>query len=481
MFKVDRTEVRGAVAAGNGGVQNRVGNVNPCQANLIKCYNCNRIWHTARQCTHPKRPQNSEYFKDKMLLIQAQENVVVLDEEQLLFITGGQTNTFDDDDVDEAPVQDLALNKDKVFQVDQCDTFNSDVDEAPTAQTMFMVNLSLVDPIYDEAGPSYDSNILSEVQDHDNYLDSVGEYHKVHEIQNDVQPNYIVDSDAEYMSDSNINPYEQYVKDNAVQVVQSNVSSVSNDALMMIINDMHEQAVQCVSANEQNKVVNESLTAELARYKEQVHIYEKMARFELTEREQKIDEQMRIIITDRNIKEENLKRKLHSVKMQLNSTIDHNKLMKEEVATLKKDFKLKENKYLEDFLDMKALKEKVEDKLFKQDQSLQNVHMLCKPKPYYDEKKKVAIGYKNLLYLTSAMQVQSALYNGHEIVKTNHAPAVVHDLEDTLELAEITRKRMLEKVKSPLCVEKKVKIAPPDYSKENYLATFTPQRHLTPK
>ncbi|GKB32282.1 retrovirus-related pol polyprotein from transposon TNT 1-94 [Tanacetum coccineum] len=107
--------------------------------------------------------------------------------------------------------------------------------------------------------------------------------------------------------------------------------------------------------------------------------------------------------------------------------------------------------------------------------------MLCKPKPYYDEKKKVAIGYKNPLYLTSATQVQSALYNGHKIVKTNHAPAVVHDSEDTLELDEITRKRMLEKVKSPLCVEKKVKIAPPDCSKENYLATFTPQRHLTPE
>ncbi|GJX47057.1 hypothetical protein Tco_0272247 [Tanacetum coccineum] len=72
------------------------------------------------------------------------------------------------------------------------------------------------------------------------------------------------------------------------------------------------------------------------------------------------------------------------------------------------------------------------------------------------------------------MQVRPSLYNGHEIVKTNHAPAVVHDSEDTLKIAEITRKRMLEKVKSPLCVENKVKFAPPNYSKENYLATFTP-------
>ncbi|GKC93830.1 hypothetical protein Tco_1159272 [Tanacetum coccineum] len=140
-----------------------------------------------------------------------------------------------------APVQDLALNKENVFQADQCDAFDYDVDEAPTAQTMFVANLSSADPIYDEAGPSYDSNILSKVQDHDNYLDSVGGYHEVHELQDDVQPNYVVDSDAEYTSDSNIIPYEQYVKDNAVQVVQSNVSYMPNDALMMIINNMHEQ------------------------------------------------------------------------------------------------------------------------------------------------------------------------------------------------------------------------------------------------
>nr|GEY58935.1 putative reverse transcriptase domain-containing protein [Tanacetum cinerariifolium] len=90
----------------------------------------------------------------------ALENGVVLDEEQLLFIAGGYTNTFDYD-VDEAPVQDLAFNKDN---------------------TMFMENLSSTDPIYDNVGPSYDSDILSEVQAHDNYVDNVGEYHEVHKM-----------------------------------------------------------------------------------------------------------------------------------------------------------------------------------------------------------------------------------------------------------------------------------------------------------
>ncbi|GKC96275.1 hypothetical protein Tco_1161717 [Tanacetum coccineum] len=140
------------------------------------------------------------------------------------------------------PVQDLALNMDNVFQADDCDVFDSDVDEAPTAQTMFMANLSSADPVYDEASPSYDSDILSEVPDHDNYQDAIYEHHEVHEMHDDVQPNYVVDSNADYTSDSNMISYDQYVKDNVVPVVQSNVSSIPNDAYMMILNDMHEQS-----------------------------------------------------------------------------------------------------------------------------------------------------------------------------------------------------------------------------------------------
>ncbi|GKA14342.1 retrovirus-related pol polyprotein from transposon TNT 1-94 [Tanacetum coccineum] len=475
-----RNNARGNVVTGNAGGQNRGGNVNPGQAKPIKCYNCNGLGHIARECPRPKRLQDSDYFKDKMLLMQAQENGAVLDEEQLLFLAGEQVTNFDDD-VDDPTEKDLALNVDHIFEADQCDAFDSDVDEAPNIQTMFMVNLSSEDPIYDEAGPSYDSNTPFEVQDHDTFVDHMDEYHEVHEMQNDVQHNYVVDSDAEYASDSNIILYNQYMEDNEEHVVQSNVSSVRNDALMSIIDDMHEQGVQSMSANKQVKVVNDTLTSELARYKELVGVYEKRTKFELTEREQKIDEQMRIIISDRNRKETSLKSELHTVQMQLRSTVDHNKSMKEEVTTLKKDFKQKEDKYIEEFLDIKKLKEKVEDRLFKQDQSVQTVHMLCKPKPFYDEKKKVAIGYKNPLCLTRAKQVQSALYNGTEIVMTNHKPAVVHDSEETLEIAELTRKRMYEKMKSPQCIQNKVKFAPPDYSKENYLAIFAPQRDLTPE
>nr|GEV53234.1 hypothetical protein [Tanacetum cinerariifolium] len=332
--------------------------------------------------------------------------MVALDEEQLLFIVGRQDNIIDD--VDEQPIQDLALNVDNVFQADDCDAFDYDVDEAPTTQTMFMEHLSSADPVYDEADPSYDSDILSKVHDHDHYQDAACEHHEEHGMNDNVQPTYVVNSHADYTRDSNMIPYDQYTK-----------------------------------------VVDKSLTTKLATYKEQVELYERRARFELTEKEQKINEQLRIVITDCNIKEENLKKELHSVKMQLASTINHNKSMVEEVTSLKKDFKQKENQYLKEFLDMKALKK--------------------------------AIGYKSPLCLTCIKQVQPAIYNGHEIIKTDHVPAIVLNSEDTLEIAEITRKKMNEKMKTPLWTYHKINIRPSDYSKENFLATFTPQTQLTPE
>nr|GEV44875.1 hypothetical protein [Tanacetum cinerariifolium] len=275
--------------------------------------------------------------------------------------------------------------------------------------------------------------------------------------------------------------YLLYVKDNEVPVVHSDVSSVPNDDFMMIYIDMCESHAQSVSNPSRNTVVKNSLTAELTTYKEHVELYEQRAKFELTEREQKINEQLRLVISDRNFKEETLKKELHSLKLQLASTINHYKSMVEEVTFLKKDCKQKENKYLEDFLDMKSLKEKVEDRLIKQDQSLQTVHMLCRPKPHYDELNRVAIGCKNPLCLTDAKQIQPTLYNSYEIIKENHTPAIVHNTKDTLKIAQITRKKINDKMNDPECVTRKVKIAPHDYSKENFLATFTSQKQLTPE
>nr|GEV59006.1 hypothetical protein [Tanacetum cinerariifolium] len=253
------------------------------------------------------------------------------------------------------------------------------------------------------------ANLSDDIQcagsDHDHYQEAACAHHEDHMMRDSVQLDHVVYSHADYMSDSNIILYDQYVNDNEVPVVHSDVSSVLTDAFMMIYDDMCEPYDQSVSYPSWNTAVKNFLTVELATYKEHVELYEQRAKFELTEREQKINEQLRIVISDRNFKEETLKKELHYIKLQLAFTINHNKSMVEEVSFLKNDFKQRENKHLADFLDMKTLKEKVEDKLIKQDQSLQTVHMLCRLRPNSNELIRVAIGYKNPLCLTRAKQV----------------------------------------------------------------------------
>nr|GEX54426.1 retrovirus-related Pol polyprotein from transposon TNT 1-94 [Tanacetum cinerariifolium] len=45
-----------------------------------------REGHLAKQCTQPKWPRNSAWFKEKLMLVEAQEAGLILDEEQLAFI-----------------------------------------------------------------------------------------------------------------------------------------------------------------------------------------------------------------------------------------------------------------------------------------------------------------------------------------------------------------------------------------------------------
>ncbi|GJT71203.1 retrovirus-related pol polyprotein from transposon TNT 1-94 [Tanacetum coccineum] len=289
--------------------------------------------------------------QDKMLLMQAQENGAVLDEEELLFLAGEQTKTFDVD-VDNQPVRDLALNKDNIFQADECDAFDSDVDDEPTAQSIFMANLSSTGLANLQASPS-NASILSEAHDLKNAIDT---------------------------SNSNVIPYEQYLTVNDVSVVPSCAYYVSNDAYVLHDNDAYAP--------------HDPLVTELAIYKEQVAIYEQRAKFKLTKREQRMDDQMRILIQD------------HA---------------------------------------------------------------------------ETAIGVQNPFYLRKAKLAQPTLYDGDEILKMHHVSISVTSSKEDLELAELTRQKMNEKMNDPVCVQKRVKIIPPNYSKENFIATFTPQTQLTPE
>ncbi|GJU78059.1 retrovirus-related pol polyprotein from transposon TNT 1-94 [Tanacetum coccineum] len=340
---------QGNGAAGNGGAQNRAGNANAGQGKPVKCYNCNGIGHIARNCTQPKRPQ-----------------------------------------------------------ADECDAFDSDVDDEPTAQSIFMANLSLAGSANPQAGPS-NASILSEVHILENAIDHSVTNQDEHEIHNEVQQANVIDSTSVDMGNSNVIPYEQYLLVDNISVVPSCASSTLNDV--------------CVSSDNYAFVPHDPIATELKIYKEQVAIYEQRAKFELTEREQRMDDQMRMLIQNRNKTEENLKKELHSVKLQLNSTMENNKIFEETVTTLKHEFKQKESKFLTDFSNLKHLNDKLENKLHSQDQSIQTVHMMLNPAQVYDQRTKTALGAQNPFHLRQAKKAQPALYDGEELLKTHHVPA----------------------------------------------------------
>nr|GFB12261.1 hypothetical protein [Tanacetum cinerariifolium] len=70
-------------ASGSGGASGK--------QRVIVFYNCKGEGHMSKQCTKPKRKQDAEWFKDKVLLVQAQANGQVLQEEESEFLANPGT------------------------------------------------------------------------------------------------------------------------------------------------------------------------------------------------------------------------------------------------------------------------------------------------------------------------------------------------------------------------------------------------------
>ncbi|GJT76812.1 retrotransposon protein, putative, ty1-copia subclass [Tanacetum coccineum] len=75
------------------GVNKNEGVNTTVQARVVKYYNYQEEGHMARQCTKPKRPKNSSWFKEKMLLTEALESGAYLDPKQLAFLADNE-DTF---------------------------------------------------------------------------------------------------------------------------------------------------------------------------------------------------------------------------------------------------------------------------------------------------------------------------------------------------------------------------------------------------
>nr|GEU62176.1 hypothetical protein [Tanacetum cinerariifolium] len=101
---------------------------------VIVCYNYKGEGHMSKQCTKPKRKRDAKWFKDKVLLIQAQANGQVLQEEELEFLTDpGTAETSSNQNV---------VTNNAAYQADDLDAYDSDCDELNSAKIALMANLS---------------------------------------------------------------------------------------------------------------------------------------------------------------------------------------------------------------------------------------------------------------------------------------------------------------------------------------------------
>nr|GEY34612.1 hypothetical protein [Tanacetum cinerariifolium] len=159
-------------------------------------------------------------LKDKVLLVQAQANGQVLHEEELEFLA--------DRGIADTQSTQYVVTNNAAYQADDLDAYDSDCDELNSSKIALMVNLS-----------HYGSDNLAEVHNQDNMTNNV--------IYQDVQATLTSEQ-------SNILNHSPALQD---------------DLILYVIEQLKTQVINCTKINQDNKNVNEFLTAELERYKDQ--------------------------------------------------------------------------------------------------------------------------------------------------------------------------------------------------------------------
>nr|GEX49213.1 hypothetical protein [Tanacetum cinerariifolium] len=137
-----------------------------------------------------------------------------------------------------------------------------------------------------------------------------------------------------------------------------------------------------------------------------------------------------------------------------------------------------EESYLVELVCLRNTNKVVMELLQSYGQPVQTISMLS-TRPIFPTKDlhKTALGHSNLLYLKTAQLCRPSLYLGDVIIDPVHTPIRVYDSEETLVQAEVSRTKMLEKIKDPLC---KMSSKPVNYAKLNSLHdTFVPQKQLS--
>ncbi|GJU65311.1 hypothetical protein Tco_1247146 [Tanacetum coccineum] len=419
-----------SVMASRGIATTLKGNYAAGQVKFMKCYNCLGERHMAKQCTQPKRPRNYAWFKEKLVLVEAQE---------------------------------------AAFLTEDLDAYDSDCNDISSAKVVLIANLS-----------SCDSDVLSEVPYFDTYPNDMINL-DVQEMPYSEQTHIDDFPDNEITSDSNIIPYSQYLQESQDAGIQDTNSSAPNDLLVLsLVEQMTDHVANLDKENQTNKMVNESLTAELERYKERVAIFEQRLNVDLNKREKLIDSQMDDLIRNRNAKFAAFQQEIDTLKETLSNQVKEKESLSTTLTVFKTESKEKESKYIDKEIVLENQNKELENTLCKLYRSTQAMHMLTKPQVFYDNTHKQALGYQNPFHLKKAQRIKPTLYDGSVIAKEHDVISVIDD-EETLILEEESRSKMLDKQNDPISIKQKINISPIDYSKLNKIKEDFGKRFVTKK
>ncbi|GJW16942.1 hypothetical protein Tco_0024378 [Tanacetum coccineum] len=250
----------------------------------------------SKQCTKPKRKRDDSWFKDKVLLVQAQANGQILHEEELAFLA--------DPGIAEGQATQTVITHNAAYQADDLDAYDSDCDELNTAKVALMANLS-----------HYGSDALAEI-------------------------------------------------------------------------------------NLKNKSVNDTLTAELERYKEHVKVLKEGQNVNLKSNDNVLDLSAQSVEIDR-------------LKQTLSEHLKEKESLMQTVTLLKNDFKKEESRNIDREVALEKRIKQLDNIVFKKDQSAQTVHMLMKPQFFYDHTTKQALDFQNPFYLKK-LSSSTKLYDDFE-------------------------------------------------------------------
>nr|GFB00066.1 hypothetical protein [Tanacetum cinerariifolium] len=238
-----------------------------------------------------------------------------------------------------------------------------------------------------------------------------------------------------------------YGSDNITE--NSTLPALQDDLILSVIEQLKTQVVTCTKINQDNKHVNDLLTAELERYKSQESVLNELKHDEKASTSYESSQET------------------ESLKHTISKHLKEKEYLKQKITILKNDFQKEESRNIDSELALEKQVKELNNIVFKRSQSAQTVHMLTKPQVFYNHSTRQALGFQNPCYLKKAQQLKPKLYDGRIIKKSD--AVVILDTEETLMLTEESHSKMIKKQKDPQMTEKKVITKPINYAISNQL------------